>query len=63
MSKASPETDTGGEVGLSAIVPLYNEERSVAELVERLVDSLVASARCLAVRRRRVRKERTAEGW
>ncbi len=49
MSKASPETDTGGEVGLSAIVPLYNEERSVAELVERLVDSLGATGQTFEI--------------
>ena len=51
MSKASPETDAGGEVGLglSAVVPLYNEERSVAELVERLMDGLGATGRTFEI--------------
>ncbi len=51
MSKASPETDAGGEVGLglSAVVPLYNEERSVAELVERLIDGLGATGRTFEI--------------
>ena len=51
IGKESPETDAGGTAGpgLSAVVPLYNEERSVAELVERLIDGLGPTGRTFEI--------------